>query len=576
MLIPPAIEDIPAPLIIGVTGHRDLLSAHNPKLEEKVGEILAELRNLFGSATPFILLSPLAEGADRLVARVAIQMGAKLIVPFPMPRELYEKDFQTQESLDEFHGLLAGASDSFVMPMCSPYEQIAEVGEARDRQYQEVGKYIARQSQILIALWDGVLSENVGGTAKVVRFQLEGVDTGDSFQPPELFPVYHIVTPRISNPSPNGKPFQLIKKYPNGFADQTAAQTYYEQIFRNLRDFNNSIREGGKSLIRAATESKRELLSTFDEAGLTTVERLQLDRYSMSDALARFFQRRMLRMHTALHWLVFMIFVGWILFAHLPGSPPWLLGVSLAVLGLSVLLYRRQRAGRLDIKSQDYRAVAEGSRVRFFWHLAVITESVADNYLGQQRTELDWIRNGLRGWSIGIPSQPESRLPTSARVDDLKKLWVADQIKYFHRAAKRNQHSLERVERSVHRCIWLIVIVALAVLITIAVIPFFPHSRIAQDTEWTRWPVIVIDCLLGAAALIHHAGNQRAYAQHTKQFRRMEAVFQRAHALIEQKLKASDIEGAQECLVKLGREALSENGSWVLLHRERPMELPHP
>jgi 16S rRNA U1498 N3-methylase RsmE len=45
--------------------------------------------------TPLILLSALVEGADRLVARVALELGVHFIVPLPMPRDIYETDWQS-------------------------------------------------------------------------------------------------------------------------------------------------------------------------------------------------------------------------------------------------------------------------------------------------------------------------------------------------------------------------------------------------------------------------------------------------------------------------------------------------
>src|SRR5437016_2401877 len=45
-------------------------------------------------AAPIIGLSSLAEGADRLVARVALAYGAKLIAPLPMPPDEYRRDFE--------------------------------------------------------------------------------------------------------------------------------------------------------------------------------------------------------------------------------------------------------------------------------------------------------------------------------------------------------------------------------------------------------------------------------------------------------------------------------------------------
>src|SRR5437773_400418 len=62
------------PLVIGITGHRDLRGEDRAALEQQVRGIFMDLRNRY-PATPLYLLSPLAEGADRLVARVALNMN---------------------------------------------------------------------------------------------------------------------------------------------------------------------------------------------------------------------------------------------------------------------------------------------------------------------------------------------------------------------------------------------------------------------------------------------------------------------------------------------------------------------
>ena len=45
------------------------------------------------------LISPLAEGADQLVAEVATDLDIPLIVPLPMEISEYEKDFASEEGL---------------------------------------------------------------------------------------------------------------------------------------------------------------------------------------------------------------------------------------------------------------------------------------------------------------------------------------------------------------------------------------------------------------------------------------------------------------------------------------------
>src|SRR5437899_1178013 len=98
---PPDVSALPAPLVIGITGHRDLRLEDVDKLEDKVRQVLGEKRTQYPS-TPIILLSALAEGADRLAARVALDIGARLVVPLPMAQHLYEQDFKSPDSLAEF------------------------------------------------------------------------------------------------------------------------------------------------------------------------------------------------------------------------------------------------------------------------------------------------------------------------------------------------------------------------------------------------------------------------------------------------------------------------------------------
>ena len=100
-------------------------------------------------------------------------MGLRLFVPLPMPRALYEEDFGTAESRDEFAGLLQQADRWFELPVRRGVdeEQLREHTEQRDPQYQQVGMYIADHCHILIALWDGAAMNGNGGTGQVVQVQ---------------------------------------------------------------------------------------------------------------------------------------------------------------------------------------------------------------------------------------------------------------------------------------------------------------------------------------------------------------------------------------------------------------------
>jgi hypothetical protein len=202
--------------------------------------------------------------------------------------------------------------------------------------------------------------------------------------------------------------------------------------------------------------------------------------------------------------------------------------------------------------------------------LANIRESVADNYLGQLRTDLDWIRNGLRGWELEGRIAPQSEAPfRKHHLEAVRQLWIEGQLLYFRGAGRSNKKKLEKMELGVKACTRLLLLIALVTLLI--------RFRFPGLEEYAWDPLIItIDFFIGAGALLHHAIHQRAYKQHIKQFRRMETIFQKARKLIDRNLENNDLHGVQQCLRKLGQEALLENGDWVLLHRERPLELPPP
>src|SRR6266550_4507440 len=164
------------PILIGVTGHRDLRPVDLSSLRARIEQVIRELLRRYPQ-TPLIVVSPLAEGADRLVANVALEHGARLAVPLPLPVAEYERDFATLESRKEFQALLKRAWRCFELPLVkgNTTAGIHEYGPARDSQYALAGAYIARHSQILIALWDGTHTDLVGGTAQIVNFKLNGI-----------------------------------------------------------------------------------------------------------------------------------------------------------------------------------------------------------------------------------------------------------------------------------------------------------------------------------------------------------------------------------------------------------------
>jgi len=135
-------------LIIGITGHRDIPEEDAEVLKEKIKGIFRELKNNYKN-TPLLLLTPLAEGADRIAAKAAIEEGMDYAVVLPFQEKEYVKDFP--ETKEEYYDLIDKEKHKNLKGVFY-LEKIKVDSPERDKFYERVGAYIVRHSQILIAL----------------------------------------------------------------------------------------------------------------------------------------------------------------------------------------------------------------------------------------------------------------------------------------------------------------------------------------------------------------------------------------------------------------------------------------
>lgn len=152
---------------VGVTGHRTFIDPAGARA--RVRGALERLLRLAGDEGDGVrvhleVISALAEGADRLVAREALDLpGATLSAVLPFPVEDYAQDFRSEDSRREFADLLGLARTVEVMPPTP----------TREAGYELQGRWVADHSDVLVALWDGRGSRGQGGTAEIVAYAAE-------------------------------------------------------------------------------------------------------------------------------------------------------------------------------------------------------------------------------------------------------------------------------------------------------------------------------------------------------------------------------------------------------------------
>jgi hypothetical protein len=159
---------------VGVVGHRPnrldggklgelaaTISLILKTVKEETHAVWRERRELYDGACPVMrVVSPLAEGTDRIFAEQALELGFELCAVLPFPKDEFEKDFAEgtaleKGSLERFQRLLAKAATRFELDGTR-----AEDGEA----YGQGGLVVLNQSDLLIVVWDGERQGKRGGT----------------------------------------------------------------------------------------------------------------------------------------------------------------------------------------------------------------------------------------------------------------------------------------------------------------------------------------------------------------------------------------------------------------------------
>ncbi len=188
------IEPVPYRLRIGVTGKRSglpPLRLLRPMILEAVNKRVRELypesqrgtvAKAFDHGHPpvaYSILSALAEGADRVVARTLMrEKKARLDAVLPMVEADYLQDFRSGWSKRQFR-LLLGSSlrpawrrDRLIG---DDYPDEREAEDGRRASYEAAGQFIVDQCDVLIAVWDGTRkpSDGRGGTVEIVDYAVE-------------------------------------------------------------------------------------------------------------------------------------------------------------------------------------------------------------------------------------------------------------------------------------------------------------------------------------------------------------------------------------------------------------------
>lgn len=298
------------PIVIGITGHRDIAPGSAEGLYERVRALLADLRARY-PASPVTVLSPLAAGADALCARAALEAGCTLIAPLPLEPGDYRADFTPAEAT-AFDALCEEAADCFVVPDIEP----RPAAPIRGWHYRQAGLYVPAHCHLLLALWDGEVqgNEDSCGTWETVHQMLGGSLEWLTASAPagKCGPVVQLVTPRGERGAPpEGYPLRLHQP---GRESLPCQELPALELFDDIEAFN---REVDAEKPRIEREEAGCLAGCVDPAllpGLDGGQRELLGAFAAADTLAIHHQQKRLWVVQALSAVALLLVLSFLFY----------------------------------------------------------------------------------------------------------------------------------------------------------------------------------------------------------------------------------------------------------------------
>jgi len=502
------------PLLIGIIGHRELPEEYRSDLEAEISQALEQIRSQMPN-TQIVLVSSLADGADRLGARVGLAKGMELIVPLPFESEVFQNDFPNTS--DEFKNLLGRAQCSFVAT------------EAEYSGYEAASRWIARHCQIIIALWDGEQEDPApGGSAHTVRLRHRIGESACTLSSVAdyLGPVVHLHSPRTPGVGRN-KP-QWV--WPT---DADGQKTSFAQLLSPLDEFNQEAGKVGKEFLR---DSLMQLPEQF-----SSKKRLS-HAFGLADSLANACQKRFriyLNASVGLAVIAYIVQQAW------PTTNGRFAASLLLTIAIIVINFS-SRAQYLE-RYLEYRALAEVLRVACFWRLAGVSATPTVRFLHQHWGNLRWVRSAVNAlWVPDTSIAPDLEL--------VKVRWVDDQQAYYEWKSEASESAAQRSRHLTNLCFALGVIFA-----------WFGVFRPELGAFFTLASGILL-LIVGA---ISHFSHTRGWGEDASHYRAMAVPF----SWCQQIWRFGDEKERRVLVQELGGECVAELSNWLLIHRNRPISL---
>lgn len=579
--------------VIGITGHRDLNKDTFKQLSEKISIFLTDIKQKLPN-TPIKIISGMADGADRIIVKEGLKQNIAIDVIQPMPDSLYQADF-SEDSWQEFKSVIADDNvTTKVLPTTFiDIESAKEQGGTRDKLYHALGQYIVEQSNLVVAIWDGVNSGLKGGTADVVLSYLQAKDIYEEISNDAVKFTNNSVPVNECSPSVYWLPVSSEKEHYHQLTEGQIQANYItgkqgsyivkrqrnmpEHLnieIKELNDYNLQFQQAIKSgelsteysLLASYKNSENEPKSRF----LKQID----DEFLKADSLAMLNQNKSDGQFKLFAYMAALMGLFFLVYAKIVASKLLLIGyLFLFVLGW--FFFKSSEKNQWFTRHLSARVFAETLRTQFYLtlidkqHTTKVTQLMDDTGITQFKGT-SWLKQSVIAL---FSSQREQATDCSEKQKEENmrftcQNWLEDQAKYFDKKAKSlsaHHHKLEKIKGMLFIGSAIATISLILFKYQLAGFVLFAH------VDAKTFTVLLMGLLPFWLAVWELYQNKMAIKELLWQYRNQSIVFNQAQREVE---NATTLEQKSEILSTLAHRSMMENYIWIIQRYHREHEPP--
>ncbi|TRX54953.1 hypothetical protein [Thalassomonas sp. M1454] len=571
---------------IGVTGHRDLNDKTSEQLTKKINSFITDINSQLVN-TPVSIITGMADGADRILAKVALANNLPVQIVLPMPEEMYKADF-SEESWAEYQLI---KSNHLVTCLTVNTENIdleaaQEQGDERNKLYHALGKYLVEQSNMMVAVWDGENTGFKGGTCDVVLSYLKAKKVSTDIELCKIKfsdentqlirGINSVYWLKVSAGSENHHQIEggSLSSYfltgsqgPYSLVTNSVMPTFIADSLDELDAYNKRCKELGE---QGEISSQYSLLngynkdSEFEHLKAIDEEFLKADAVALSHQKKSDGQFKLFSFMAAVMGLLFLVY------AKIVASKLLLIGYLLFFV-FGWIFFKISTKNKNFTRHLSARILAETIRTQFY--LALINKSsnkqntkLMDLSGVSQFSSASWLGHIFK--NLKLNEQSESKDTTQESMEFVCKHWLEDQLQYFRNKTQKlsaHHHKLEKIKSA------LFITSAIATLALI----FFKYQLVDivlfAHVDAKTFTVLLMGLLPFWLGVWEIYQSKMAVKELLWQYRNQSMVFEQAHQEI---LNTNTQEQKVDVLVNLAERSMMENYIWIIHRYHREQEPP--